>query len=439
VVKIGVMSAVAGMRRALSMGLLVGMLAACASSETVAPPVAAPQPQPAAPTQVAPQIQVPQDDKIRVALLAPLSGQGSSIGQALLDAAQLALFDVADSRFELMPRDTRSTPEGAAEAARDAVAGDAQLILGPLFSADAKAVQPDAAQAGVPVLSFSNDWSIAGGNLWVLGFQPREQVRRVVGYAASQGLTRYGVLAPSTPYGEVVVDAMAESVQRAGGQLAKVGRYTPGQSDLTEVVKSFSEFDRRRQALEEERRVLTSRGDDVSRQALRRLQNLETFGDLPFQAVMIADGGQNLREIAPMFPFFDVDPGPVKFLGTGLWDEPNLGREPALVGAWFAAPAPDARQSFEQRFQETYGYRPPRLATLAYDATALAAALARSGDPTPFRTDQLTNPNGFSGIDGIFRLLPDGTTERGLAVIEVTRSGFLVIDPAPQTFQPQAF
>lgn len=419
--------------------LLAGLLGACASSTTVAPPPPPPQ-APAAPVQVAPpQATAPADDRIRVGLLLPLSGRNEPIGQAMLDAAQMAVFDLADDRFLLVPRDTGGTSDGAVAAAQDALAAGAQLLLGPLFSAEAAAVKPVALSAGVPVLSFSNDWSIAGSNLWVLGFQPQDQVRRVAGFAMSRGIGTFGALAPTTPYGDAALDALTAAASRNGGQVTKVERYTAGSTDLTQLVRGFSEFDRRRAELEKERALLQERGDEASKLALQRLANQQTFGELPYQAVLIAEGGQTLREVAALLPFFDVDPGPVRILGTGLWDEPGLGREPALVGGWFAAPTPEARNGFEERFAGLYGQRPPRIATLAYDATAMAAALARSGDQRPYEIQDLTNPNGFAGIDGIFRLLPNGQTERGLAVIEVTRRGFTVIDPAPQTFQQQVF
>ena len=143
-----------------------------------------------------------------------------------------------------------------------------------------------------------------------------------------------------------------------------------------------------------------------------------------------------LRQIAPLLPFFDVDPRDVRFIGTGLWDDPTLGQEPALVGGWFAAPPPESAAAFMERFMATYEYRPVRIATLAYDAVALAAALARNDGRADFGRNALTSPSGFAGTDGIFRFLPNGTAERGLAVLEVTARGARVIDSAATTFLP---
>ncbi|MFV3074001.1 penicillin-binding protein activator [Niveispirillum fermenti] len=414
-----------------------GLLGACASPRSVPAPPPVPQPPPvtalppeAPPAELPPAL--PQDGKVRVGLLLPLSGANAALGQSMLDAAQMALFDLGDDRFTLLPRDTQGSPGIAATAAKGLVDEGAGIILGPLFGGEAAAVKPVAAQAGRPVLSFSSDWNVAGGGVWTLGFQPQEQVRRVVDLAASRGLMRFGVLAPATPYGDAAVQSLRDAVIGMGGEVTKVERYTAGATNLTDLVRRLSDFDQRQAALAAERSRLQALGDPESLAVLRRLSNADTFGPLPFDAVLIAEGGQTLRELAALFPFFDIDPGPVRLLGTGLWDEAGLGREPSLIGGWFAAPSPIGRAAFETRFQQAYGYRPHRLATLAYDATALAAVLARGGNG--FALPDLTNANGFAGVEGIFRLLPAGIAERGLAVMEVTRTGTMEVDPAPQSF-----
>ncbi len=420
----------------------MALLGACASPSSVPAPPPTPQPPPVAappkPAVEAPppvtQPVMPKDDKVRVGLLLPLTGNSAALGQAMLDAAQMALFDLGDDKFTLLPRDTQGNPNTAALAAQSLVEDGAGIILGPLFAGEAAAVKPVAARANRPVLSFSSDWNMAGGGVWILGFQPQEQVRRVVSLSQTRGMTRFAVVAPATPYGDAAVTSLKEAAEQAGGQVTKIERYTAGATNLTDLVKRLSDFDQRQAALAAERSRLQAAGDPESLSALRRLSNADTFGPLPFDAVLIAEGGQTLRELAALFPFFDIDPGPVRMLGTGLWDEAGLGREGALVGGWFAAPAPGGREAFEARFQQLYGYRPHRLATLAYDTTALSAVLAKGG--AGFSVGTLTNPNGFAGVEGIFRLLPTGTAERGLAVMEVTRTGTVEVDPAPQSFVP---
>lgn len=389
--------------RALLAAAALTALAGCASNLPAPPPQAQAQATaPAAPItgEALPDAYpAPVRETSRVALLLPLTGQAEEVGRAMLNAAQLALFDVAGDAFELLPRDTGGTPQGAAAAARDAVASGAGLIIGPFFSSSVAAVRPIAGQSGIPVLAFSNDWTQAGENVWVLGLAPQEQVRRVVGYSQSRGLRRFGAFVPRTPYGEAVAVSLGDAVARQGGQVVRVERYDQSAADLTPAIRS-----------------------------------LAGVGPTAYDAVMLAEGGERLMSIAPMLAIEGLDPRQVKLLGTGLWDEPTIGREPALVGGWYAAPDPAGRSDFEERYAAFYGSRPPRLASLAYDATALSGKLAQFG-AAGFEPASLTDPSGFRGIDGIFRLLPGGGVERGLAVLEVTPDGPRVVDPAPTSFQ----
>ncbi len=374
-------------------------------------------------------------DTVRIAILLPLSGSNASIGKALLNAAQLALFDFADSRFELLPHDTRGTADGAAQAARLAISDGAAIILGPLLSGSVSAIAPAAQAANVPVLAFSNDRSIAGNGVYTLGFLPSEQVARVARYANSKGVTRFAALAPDNAYGARVVAALRQTAERYGASVTRARYYDPSAQDFTDVIREFADYDARRQALLDQRKQLEAQGDEISKSALKRLENLQTIGDLPFEALLVADGGKRLLSVAALLPFYDIDPGTVRMLGTGQWDEPGIGAEPALIGGWYAAPPPSARSDFDQQYLDVYGERPPRLVTMAYDATALVSVLARQQGGADFSATALTNPNGFWGRDGVFRLRPDGTAERGLAVLQVGREQNKVISQAPESFE----
>ena len=175
-------------------------------------------------------------------------------------------------------------------------------------------------------------------------------------------------------------------------------------------------------------------GDDASKEKIKQLENQSSVGEVDYDAVILAEGKDRIFSIAPLFPYYDVDTRDIKLLGTGLWDEAGTHREPALSGAWYAAPPLKEKQEFDVRYAAAFGNEPPRLASLAYDATALAAVLSRKGGANPFTLSKLTNRNGFEGTDGIFRLLPNGRVERGLAVLSLQPRGPVIIDGAPASF-----
>ena len=375
---------------------------------------------------------------VKVGLLLPLSGGRGAVGQSILNAAQLALFDLAGERFTLVVRDTRGTPEGAAVAARSALAADVSIILGPLFSTSVEAVKPVVLQANLPLITFSNNTAVADPQTFVMGVTPRTQVDRVVDYAVARGLQRFAVLAPESPYGSSVVQSFQEAVFRNGVELSRVVFFDPQAQDISAEVRALADYDQRSAALEEQKRSLEARSDEAAQRALARLKGIETLGPPAFDTILIPAGGRQLLSVAPLLAYYDVDPGEVRFLGTALWDDPSLRNEPSLQGAWFPAPPPALWRTFSNRYRQTYGQRPPRVASLGYDAVALAAVLERrataEGAFVAYTVDRITQPVGFSGIDGIFRFLANGQVQRGLAVLTVEPESFVELDPAPQSF-----
>jgi len=389
-------------------------LAGCGGKKALLPVAPPPAPATSAPSLVAPPVTatpIPQNEipppapgvsHVEVGLLLPLTGQAASLGQAMLDAAQMALYETGNDRLELLVRDSGGTATTAAQAAHAVIDGGAKLILGPLLSTEVEAVKPVAQAANVPLVAFSTSMQLAGNGTWLLAFDPRQEIQRVVQFAHAHGRNRFAALAPASAYGDIAAAALKDAVQVAGASLGPIARYDPAAANLAPTV-----------------------------------QNLAGQGS--FDAVLLAEGGARLKALAPLLPYYGIDPDQVKFLGTGLWADQSVATEPALDGGWYAAPAPQARRDFEKRFAALYKHEPPLLATLGYDATALAAVLARAPAGPDFSVTALTNPSGFAGLNGIFRLLPDGITERGLAVLEMHRTGSTVVDPAPQTFQKPQF
>ncbi len=342
----------------------------------------------------------PAGTAVKVAVLVPLSGKNASLGQSMLKAAQLALYDVGSHNFELITADTGSTAQGAASAAQRAIADGANLILGPIFAEDVRAAKPVAGPANVPMVAFTTDWTLADGNTYIFGFLPTLQAERVVSYAQSRGLSRLAVVAPNTEYADLIVTA----INRMSMPIATL-RYKPGQPDLTQQLASFA------------------------------AQNKTPDGAFTFDSVLLPLGGESLRSLTAQLDQYGIRGSAVRFIGTGLWDDTTALSDPMLNGGWFAAPDPAARIDFERRYQQTFGDAPPRLATLAYDATALAAVLARSDNSgRPYSRDRMTAARGFAGIDGVFRFRNDGLAERALAIVEIAKGTTRVIDPAPTAF-----
>lgn len=444
-------------RRTLVAALLALGLAACSDPGAAPPdptlaqntrpaPVSAkpvaPTPSPLPPVvepvkPAAPRLTAPNDGEVRVGLLLPLSGEAAALGEAFRNAVLLALHDIGNARVRLLVRDTAADPATAEAAARDVLQQGAQLVLGPLTRASTQAAASATRARATPMIAFSSDETVAGESVYLLSLTPRQEISRVVGQLARQGFVRLAALAPASPYGELAVSLARSEAQAALIDLVDEATYFPGDEDVQAAVRRIADFDNRRAALVARKRELAVIGTAAAKDELRRLQKADTYGPPPYDALLVPDSGASLQAVAPFIPYFDIDPADVRLVGTGLWDSPEALNEPALKGGWFAAPEPVLRADFTQRYQAMFGAPAPRLATLAYDAGLLAAALAGEAGPPAYDTARLTDPEGFAGADGIFRFRADGRADRGLAILELDgRGGVTVVDPAPERFPP---
>ncbi|HWA91583.1 MAG TPA: penicillin-binding protein activator [Rhizomicrobium sp.] len=388
----------------------IALLAGCQTPQPVKPvvPIPPPPPAPTAPHQLSADspafLRLPNmaegKTPLRVGVILPFSNVSpgtKALAGAMLKAAQLALYDSGNRDMVLITADDSQKPQEAAAAAERLLAQGAEVIIGPLFAASVSAVAPIARDRGVPVLAFSTDRTVAGDGVYLLSFQPQNEVKRVVAYALAEGHKNFAALVPSTSYGEVSERAFREAVKDGGGTVSAVERFLPtGAASATKQADAIA----------------------------------KTGAD----AVFVAQGGATLRAIAPALGT-GADGAKMKLLGTGLWDDPAITREPSLHDGWFAAPAPEIDHEFVSKYRSTFGAPPPQLAALAYDAVSLIALLGAGQPYHRFTKSALTDPNGFSGVDGIFRFGADGAIDRGLSVLAVRPGGFAVVSPAPTTFQ----
>ncbi len=407
------------------------VISACATTKKpVVAPVQAPPPpvivQPVTPPPppVAPVIPPrPQvSNALKVAVLVPMSGGSARIGQSIANAANLALLDLNTSKMRLTVYDT---DQGASQAANTAIAEGAKVILGPLFAQDVRAVQAIARNANVPVITFSNDIGLAQSGTWILGFQPSQEVARVVDYAHKRGINRFGALVPQGRYGEIASKAMSAAVLSEGGSVGAIESYPRDRAKIFAPARRVANY---------EARLTAARG--AAQAGIGAAGATIKLSPPPFDALLIPDTGGFLRALIPLLKGYGVETPRVRVLGTSLWAaEPGLHRDPGLSGAWYAAVPDAAFNQMARRFNARFGYTPPRLASLGYDSVLLVATAARNWSlGESFPTGALSNSGGFAGVDGIFRFNGNNVAMRGLQVEELNPAGLRVVSPAPSAF-----
>ena len=340
--------------------------------------------------------------QVKVGLILPLSAGGNAglAGQAMRNAAEMALAEFNSPNIQLVVEDDAGNTDTARIVAQQALDQGAQIILGPLFAQSVNVVGQITRPRNIPVIAFSTDANVASPGVYLLSFLPESDVERIVQYASSAGRRSFAALVPSNPYGTVVEAAFRQDVARRGGQIVALEHYPHDPAGMAAPVRAVAQA--------------ASRAD----------------------ALFIPDGGDAVPGVVQMLAADGMNNKRVELLGTGLWDDPRIYATPALDGGVYAAPDAAGYRNFSNRYRKRFNSDPVRTATLAYDAVALVAALVKTQpDPqTRFSPQILTNPSGFTGIDGLFRFLPNGTNQRGLAVLRVTRAGPQIASPPPHSF-----
>ena len=315
------------------------------------------------------------------------------------NAADMALAEFNAPNIQLLVKDDAGSVDGARQAAQQALNEGAEIIIGPLFAQSVTAVGQVARARNVPVIAFSTDANVASPGVYLLSFLPETDVQRVVQYSASVGKRSYAALIPDNPYGTVVEAAFRQDVGRRSGRIVALERYPHDKAAMAGPIKAVA-------------------GAAAHAEALFLPDGSDAVPDVVQQ---LAGAGVNMKRL--------------QLLGTGLWgDDPRINATPALDGGWYAAPDPSGYRNFANRYAARFKQQPVRTATLAYDAVALIAALVKTQGPQRFSPEILTNPSGFSGIDGLFRFRADGTNDRGLAVLRVSQAGAQIISPPPRSF-----
>jgi ABC-type branched-subunit amino acid transport system substrate-binding protein len=372
----------------LTVGCVLGLAGCTTRDEPLQKvPTVSPPPKTVRPT-VPPRIIKQQ----KVALLVPLSGRHADVGKSLQQAAELSLFEHADHHLELLIKDTRGTAEGARDAATSALHDGAEVILGPLFAHEVTAVSM-VTQGHIPVLAFSNNRAVARRGIFTLGYAPADQIARLVHYAIGQGIQNIALFTPQDEYGRLVAEVFQNLHSRGLIHLVQHISYQPG-----------------------------------------HLSHLPPLTAQPIQGLFFAEGGNTVLNLLDALHAQGLPLTRFKLFGLSQWEQPQILNNPRLVGGLFVAGDPAARREFEHLYERAYHQKPAKIAAFAYDAVSLVTVLNKLDKQHPFRIDNFLHPQGFSGVEGIFRLREDGSVERGLAIHEITGYGSRIVDPAPKRF-----
>ena len=377
-----------------------------------------------------------------VGLILPLTGRNAAYGARMRDAAKLALSTKGSPALDV--HDTNG-PGGAAQAARDALARGDAILLGPLTATETGMAAPLAVNAGKPELAFTSDSTQARPGVWVMGLTPEQQVRRMVDAARATGRKTFAAFLPDNAFGHAMGDGLVRACRDAGLTEPQIVFHTMDAQNIDDGMKSLSAIETRQPPAAPAADVPAGPSAiDPTGEAAPDTATAGTTGATPstttpgtpsatptpaappapvppppFDALVLADTGLELGRIITALQADHIDSSQVQIMGPALWKAFD-GKLGALHGAWYAASDAHDRMGYVAQYRALYKQAPSPVSDFAYDAAALAGSLIRQGGVT---TEALTRPDGYMGVDGLFRLRPDGHVTRALAIYQIQRGG----------------
>ena len=348
-------------------------------------------------------------EKLKIGVLLPLTGKHSYIGQSLLDTMQMVVYENKNIESELIIKDTKANPSLAKKATKELIEENVDIILGPFFSSSLNKSLKIAKYKNVPLISFSSDRNQKQEGIYLMGFEPEQQIINVTEYTIKKKYKRFAALLPKSTYGKRVLNTYREVLKKNKLLLNKIELYEPDSKDFEKNIQNLVGLDKNPQIEKDE-----ETGENP----------IEDF-DPGFDVLLLIETGNRLRQTVALLTYYGVDFKKVKLIGTGEWYINNIGAEPGLVGAWFVAPSPVLWKKFKEKFYKLYDYEPIRLSSLAHDSlTAVLSIVKKNDGIKELNYIDFQSSYGFTGIDGNFSFLSNGTVERKLSILEIKQNSF---------------
>ena len=326
---------------------------------------------------------------VKIGLLIPLTGKNAFLGSSIYKSAEMALFESKANNVELLPIDSGNSIDTAVYAARSLEKKGVSIIIGPIFSSQAVAVR-SAINKNIPLLSFTNDESIAADDLWVFGFSPRQEITAIFNEMKNHTVTSLSIIIPNSAYGKIALDNIVKESILLKIKIKNVYKYSISSDNFSDL------------------------GAEIEKAKQSELD-----------ALLILAGGKQLREISSRAQFRGISPKNTIYFGISSWNSDKILGEPSLLGGIFIAPEQSSFESFVSRYYKIYGAIPSEISGLSYDIFSLCSnGLKKSKNINQF-ISFLTKSSGFNGVFGFFSLDVNGQLKRKFVSYKVMKRSFV--------------
>jgi len=354
---------------------------------------------------------------LRVGIMLPLTGKHYQIGNSLLNASQLALNKTQNKNIKFFVRDT-GDENNITKNFYGLLNEEIDIILGPIFSKNILKIQPLAKDEKIQIITFSNNTQVAKKNLYIFGLTLEDEIRSILEYSTKSENKKLAAILPDNDYGKRIKNEITKFHNNHPSELVKTIMYNPSNPDFYEISKNISAYEQRKINLGLKIKELEALNTEASKKEVRRLKNLDTFGDLPFDSLFIGvENFKQLSMISSILPYYDVDPKKIQYLGNSVWNKDSIIKEPGLNNSLFTSLDHESTSNFKQEYVKIFNQKPHPIASLAYDAVGLAISL--SVNKKPINASSLTSKKGFIGVSGKFKFLLNGNIKRSPSIYKV--------------------
>ncbi|NBV05790.1 MAG: penicillin-binding protein activator [Proteobacteria bacterium] len=372
--------------------------------------------------------------KVKVALFLPFSGKNKELGLHLFNAATLSLFDNdLNNNIELVLIDSKDSAEDAAKAFKEIINQKIKLVIGPVFSSSVEAIAKDVKENNIVVISLSNNPKLVGkttekSGIFLGGILPEAQIEKITSYSIGQGKSSFAIIAPNNQYGLIMTDLLKTMVKKKDGTFIISELYKSDEKDFSKIAKRIVN------AFKVPSNLAQGGGNKLKKDA-----TIKESDRIYPKVIVIPESGKTLSKIVAAIKEQNTDERDFQIVGTSQWDDILTLSDSNLVGAWVAAPENEKFRIFEKSYYQTFNKFPPRITSIVYDSVGVIADLVDKKNKGNLEIKDFTNysvwpKNGFQGIDGLFRFLPNGLVQRNLAILEVKRDRFETIDKPTEKF-----
>jgi ABC-type branched-subunit amino acid transport system substrate-binding protein len=361
------------------------------------------------------------NSKIRVAAILPISGANKEIGTAVFNSIVLSLFENdKNDDIELVVFDSKNNAQDAKKAINSIVSQNIKIIIGPIFSNNVEAISDIVSKNNITALSISNNQDLANKKgIFLMGFLPEQQIEGLTSYAISNGNNNISIIVPDNQYGLKFSSIAKEMIRRKDGNLISNKFYLDSSKDLEKIVaETINSY------------LI------LPQSANKNSTNLQPQDKIYSNTILIPESGIALSKINNLIKKFNTSERPIQIIGSSNWDDISTLNDPNLIGGWFVSASPTKYRDFEKRYYNTYNKFPPRISSIGYDAILALLKVIESSNtkdisPADFINYQ-SSKNGFNGIDGLFRFLPNGLVQRNFAILQIGNGKFEILE-SPNT------